>query len=100
VWRVRDLSQTEKFYAGFLGTPLERAADSIMYQLGDTWLFFTRCTGSDAATYDKEQVGLNHFALGVRTLKQLEKIRDQLDAAEIAHSASSSIPMEAKSLFG
>jgi glyoxylase I family protein len=86
VWRVRDLIRTEKFYAGFLGTPHERAADSIMYHVGDTWLFFTRCTGSDAAAYDKEQVGLNHFALGVRTLEELEKIEDQLDRAGIAHS--------------
>jgi len=86
VWRVRDLSETEKFYAAFLGTPHERAAESIMYQVGDTWLFFTRCTGNDAAAYDKEQVGLNHFTLGVRTLRDLENIQGQLDAAGIVHS--------------
>ncbi|HTS59373.1 MAG TPA: VOC family protein [Terriglobales bacterium] len=86
VWRVRDLSETEKFYAASLGTPLERAADSIMYQVGDTRLFFTRCTGNDAAACDKEQVGLNHFALGVRTLRDLENIQGQLDAAGIVHS--------------
>jgi len=86
VWRVRDLSQSEKFYAGFLGTPHERAADSIMYQVGDTRLFFTRCVRDHVTAYDKETVGLNHFALGVRTLEELEKIEDQLDAAGIAHS--------------
>jgi glyoxylase I family protein len=86
VWRVRDLNDTEKFYAALLGTPHQRAADSIMYQLGDTRLFFTRCAGDHAAAYDKERVGLNHFALGVRTLRELEKIQGQLDRAGIAHS--------------
>jgi glyoxylase I family protein len=86
VWRVRDLSQSEKFYAACLGTPHQRGADSIMYQVGDTRLFFTRCTGDHAAAYDKERVGLNHFALGVRTLGELEKIQSQLEAAGIAHS--------------
>jgi glyoxylase I family protein len=68
VWRVRDLSQTEKFYAGFLGTPHERAADSIMYQVGDTRMFFS--VRGHVAAYDKETIGLNHFALGVRTLEE------------------------------
>jgi glyoxylase I family protein len=86
VWRVRDLSQTEKFYAPLLGAPRQRAADSLMYQVGNTRLFFTRCHGHPAGPYDKERVGLNHFALGVRTLEDLKKIEAQLDAAGIAHS--------------
>jgi glyoxylase I family protein len=86
VWRVRNLSRTEKFYAAFLGTPHQRAADSIMYQVGDTRLFFTRCDQQHAANHDKENVGLNHFALGVRTLEDLKKLKGQLDAAAIVHS--------------
>jgi catechol-2,3-dioxygenase len=86
VWRVRDLNDTEKFYRALLGTPQQRAADSIMYQLGETRLFFTRCAADHASAYDKERVGLNHFALGVRTLRELEKIQGQLDRAGIAHS--------------
>jgi glyoxylase I family protein len=86
VWRVRDLSQTEKFYAAFLGPPQERATGSIMYQVGDTRLFFTRYTGLHAGHRDKESIGLNHLALGVRTLPELQKIQGQLDTAGIAHS--------------
>ncbi|HXW93074.1 MAG TPA: VOC family protein [Terriglobales bacterium] len=86
VWRVRDLSLTERFYAALLGAPDHRASDSIMYQVGDTRLFFTRCHEQTAATYDKERVGLNHFALGVRTLGELTRIQTQLDTAGIAHS--------------
>jgi len=86
VWRVRDLSQTEKFYAALFGAPQHRAADSLMYQVGDTRLFFTDCRRPYGGPYDKEGVGLNHFALGVRTLEDLQKIEAQLDTAGVAHS--------------
>jgi len=86
VWRVRDLSETEKFYAALFGAPAHRTADSIMYQAGDTRLFFTDCRRPYEGPYDKEEVGLNHFALGVRTLEDLQKIAAQLGAAGILHS--------------
>jgi glyoxylase I family protein len=85
VWRVRDLIKTEKFYTAFLGPPHQRVTDSIMYQVGDTRLFFTRSTQHHAGN-DKEGIGLNHFALGVRTLGELQKILGQLDVAGITHS--------------
>jgi len=85
VWRVRDLSRTEKFYAVLFGAPPHRSADSLMYQVGDTRLFFTVCRRPSGGAYDKEGVGLNHFALGVRTLEDLQKIAAQLDAAGIMH---------------
>jgi len=57
-----------------------------MYQVGDTRLFFTDCRRPQGGGYDKEGVGLNHFALGVRTQQDLEKIAAQLDSARILHS--------------
>lgn len=57
-----------------------------MYQVGHTRLFFTSVAGHQAGTYDKEHVGLNHIAFGVRTLKDLESIRAQLSRNQIAHS--------------
>jgi glyoxylase I family protein len=86
VWRVRDLGQTEKFYAAVLGAPQQRAADSIMFEVGDTRLFFTRCTAPDSRPYEKEGVGLNHFALGVRTLEDLNRIQARLDTGGIPNS--------------
>jgi len=37
-----------------------------MYQLGDTRLFFTLSYRHQQEPYDKEKVGLNHVAFGVR----------------------------------
>jgi len=86
VWRVRDLSQTGQFYAALFGAPQHQTADSLMYQVGDTRLFFTLCRWPQGGASDKEGVGLNHVALGVRTLEDLKKIAAQLDAAAIVHS--------------
>jgi glyoxylase I family protein len=57
-----------------------------MDQVGDTRMSFTRSVRDHVAAYDNGTIGLNHFALGVRTLEELEKIESQLDAAGIAHS--------------
>lgn len=86
VFRVADLSRTEPFYTVLLGQPLHRTDDSVMYVVGDARVFFTLCAQSPPRPYAKEQVGLNHLAFGVRTLEELQAIREQLDRAGIAHS--------------
>jgi len=57
-----------------------------MYQLGQTLLFFTTASGSQTEPHDKERIGLNHIAFGVRTLKELESIEAHLNRCQIAHS--------------
>jgi catechol-2,3-dioxygenase len=84
VFRVEELGRTERFYNVLLGEPLHRSEEAIVYAVGDTRVFFTRASG--AGTYDKEAVGLNHFALGVRTLGDLQAIESQLSGAAIKHS--------------
>jgi glyoxylase I family protein len=86
VFRVRELNLTERFYAAFLGEPPHRTEDSVMYQVGATRLFFTSCKQNPPGVYDKEQIGLNHFAFGVRTLEELQLIQIQLTRAGIPHS--------------
>ena len=86
VLRVAEVGRTERFYTALLGQPAERAEGSIMYQVGDTRLFFTRADKYQAGLYEKEKVGLNHLAFGVRTLEELQAIRAQLDSLGIAHS--------------
>jgi glyoxylase I family protein len=71
VFRVADVSKSERFYTMLLGQPPHRTEDSIMYQVGDTRLFFTRCDQHSPGPYEKEQVGLNHLAFGVPTLQDL-----------------------------
>ena len=86
VFRVSILDETERFYTALLSQPPERSESSLMYQVGCTRLFFTTVARGQTATYDKEHVGLNHFAFGVRTLKDLESIQVQLNHQHIAHS--------------
>ena len=86
VFRVADLSLTERFYTALLGQPLHRIEDSIMYQVGYTGVFFTRCDQRQPRPYAKEKVGLNHLAFGVRTLEELQAIQEQLGRAGISNS--------------
>lgn len=84
VFRVRDLKRTERFYAVLLEEPL-KADGYIMYMIGDTRLFFTPSV-DHAAPYNKENVGLNHIALGVRTVEDLQTVESQLNEGGIVHS--------------
>jgi glyoxylase I family protein len=86
VFRVAELDRTERFYTALLGQPPERAEDSLMYKAGDTRVLFTLSDRPQQGNYEKEKVGLNHMAFGVRTLEELKTIGAQLDAAGISHS--------------
>lgn len=84
VFRVRDMAQSERFYTALLGEPYKEEGYS-MYMVGETRLFFTPSV-QQAAAYHKENVGLNHIALGVRTQDELQQIERQLNEGGIAHS--------------
>jgi glyoxylase I family protein len=86
VFRVAEIERTERFYTALLGQPI-KAENYVMYIVGDTRLFFTRSVESRQGTYEKEKVGLNHMALGVRTPDELRTIQAQLDTSGIPHSA-------------
>lgn len=85
VFRVADIGRTERFYTALLGPPLKEE-DYVMYMAGDTRLFFARSAESLQEPYDKEKIGLNHIAFGVRTLEELRTIQAQLDVCGISHS--------------
>jgi glyoxylase I family protein len=85
VFRVAEIERTERFYSALLGQPL-KAEDYIMYMAGDTRLFFTRSGESRHGIYEKEKIGLNHIAFGLRTRAELQTIQAQLDSGEISHS--------------
>lgn len=86
VFRVADLRASEPFYTALLGEPPYRTGESIMYQAGDTLLFFTACDPKNPVPYDKEQIGLNHLAFGLRSIEELKTIVSQLDTARVQHS--------------
>jgi len=86
VFRVAVLTKTEWFYTVLLGQSPDRTEDSIMFQVGDTRVFFTLCDRPQSAPHTKDEIGLNHLAFGVRTLEELHVIMDQLDRAGICNS--------------
>ena len=86
VFRVAELDRTEQFYSALFGQSPERAENSLMYKAGDTRLFFTPSDRPQHGAYEKEKVGLNHLAFGVRTLEELKTIEAQLDKAGLSHS--------------
>ena len=55
----------------FAGHLVLRAAE-LWYEPGDTLLFFTPSDRDLQEPHDKENVGLNHIAFGVRTLEALD----------------------------
>lgn len=86
VFRVAELDRTERFYTAVLGHGPHQSAESQMYLVGDTCLFFTLSDRTRQAPCDKEKIGLNHLAFGVRTLEELKAIAASLDNAGIWHS--------------
>lgn len=86
VLRVSDLTRAESFYTVLLGTPAYRDDSSLMYQAGDTRLFFTLSTHTTPAPFDKENIGLNHIAFGISTLDELRLIAGHLDRHSLSHS--------------
>ena len=86
VFRVAELVRTERFYTALLGQPTAKSEFSVMYRVGDTRLFFTLADASLLATFNKENVGLNHLAFGVRTGEELRAIETQLEGQGISHS--------------
>jgi glyoxylase I family protein len=85
VFRVAEIERTERFYSVLLGQPLKEEG-YLMYMAGDTRLFFTCAMESQQGAYEKEKIGLNHLAFGMRTLKELQTIQAQLDSTGISHS--------------
>jgi catechol-2,3-dioxygenase len=84
VFRVSNMDRTNRFYSPLLGEPYE-AEDYVMYRVGDTLLFFTPAV-ENAESFNKERIGLNHIALGVRSLDELKNVESQLNQAAIVHS--------------
>jgi len=85
VFFVEYVERSRRFYASLLGDPAEEAESSVMFLVGSTRLFFVRGP-SPRPAFDKERIGLNHLAFGVRTSEELQAVVRQLDTARVQHS--------------
>jgi glyoxylase I family protein len=86
VFRVREITETERFWDAVLSKPALKEEASLMYIVGTARLFFTPSSHSSANSYDKESVGLNHLAFGVRSSRELREILDHLNDAGLQNS--------------
>ena len=86
VLRVRNVAETQMFWDALLGEPASKSEESLMYMVGPTRLFFTSSPCESANVYDKERIGLNHLAFGVRSSKELRNMVEYLDYAGLENS--------------
>ena len=83
---IKDLKKSERFYASFLGKPLHKDKYSVSYQIGDTKLFLGLPYGKLKRKFDKEEIGMNHLAFGVRKLSELKSLEKILKKTHIKNS--------------
>jgi glyoxylase I family protein len=86
VFRVRQLDRTERFYSALFGPPSHYAEESVMYEVGPTRLFFTISLEPQPRPHNKEAIGMNHIAFGVRSLSELQALQSQLNMSGLIHS--------------
>ncbi len=87
IW-VKDVERTVAFYSTFLGPPIQEDKEVVAWKIGDTKVFFglPYRESPGPAPFDKENIGLNHLAFGVRTLDELKQWEAVLNKANIKHS--------------
>ena len=83
---VKDILETEKFYSSFLGQPVHQDKESVVYEIGNTKVFFVLPKGGEFVKTDKDKSGLNHIAYGVKTFEELQSFEKVLNGALIQHS--------------
>lgn len=82
---VKDLKKSVKFYEAFLGKALVSKWDA-SWQLGQTKLFLTDPYKKNAKSFNKNNIGLNHFAFIAKTLNELKALEERLNKSKIKHS--------------
>ena len=88
VLTVRNIDTTADFYAKIFGKPDYQDKYQIMYHIGQTKLFLCLPHGTlpQDDKFNANRIGLEHFAVGVQTVEQLQAIQKALDSNSIRHS--------------
>lgn len=86
VFMVQDVSRTEAFYTPILGKPLHRTDDCVVYDIGGTKIFFGLPYEKESGSYNRNAWGLNHWAIGLEEMWELQESDRLLTAAGIEHS--------------
>jgi len=83
---VKSLKKTETFYSKFLDKPEHKYKNSISYKIGATKIFFAVPYRRPKRAFDKEELGLNHLAFGVKKLSELKTFERILNRVKIKNS--------------
>ncbi len=88
VLTIADIHRTKEFYAKIFGEPDFQTDQGMMYYMGPTRLFFTLPRGPQAPNdrFDPTRVGLEHIAVGVKSVDDLKAYAKVLDEGGIKHS--------------
>jgi glyoxylase I family protein len=88
VLTITDIHRTKEFYAKIFGAPDFERETGFMYHMGPTRLFFTLPRGPQAPNdrFDPTRVGLEHIAVGVKSVDELKAYAKALDEGGIKHS--------------
>lgn len=82
---VKDIERTASFYGNFLGEPITKDKEQVVFKIADTKLFFG-LPYKDYEWQDKDKYGLNHLAFGVRNIDELKEFETALNQANIKNS--------------
>ena len=80
-----NLKKSVKFYSAFLGKPKQSEWDA-HWQVGETKFFLTYPYKKSPRKFDKHNIGLNHIAFGLKTLRKLKRLEAKLVKAKIKNS--------------
>jgi len=84
---IGNIDRTVKFYTKILGKSIHRDKESVSWKIGDTKIFFgLPFKNINNNKFDKNRIGLNHLAFGVRTLEELKMWQKKLDDENIQNS--------------
>jgi len=88
VLTVSDIIRTKNFYSKIFGSPDHQDEYSIMYSVGETRLFFALSYGElqRGDKFSPNRIGLEHLAIGVRTLDDLKEIESALNKNDTKNS--------------
>lgn len=93
---IKDVERTASFYSKFLGDPIQKDQEVVAWKIWDTKVFFGLPYNEKSPVFDKENIGLNHLAFGVRTLEELKQWEEVLNKENIKHSGIKICPYSKK----
>jgi len=88
VLTVPDLQETELFYTKIFGEPNFLNETTAIYAIGSTMLIFMQgdVKHLPGKKPDRKNIGLEHFAIGIKNLEDLKEIDKVLNEHRIEHS--------------